>query len=951
MSTIHISLSFLLLFVFSFHDVFAAPTRHLCRPEQRDALLEFKNEFEIRKPSFECYVNGSYVRPYPKTESWANNTDCCYWDGIKCDAKSGEVIELDLSCSCLYGKFRSNTSLFRLHSFRFLTTLYFSGEIPSSIGNLSLLTSLYLSFNQFLGQIPSSIGNLSLLTSLHLSYNGFSGEILSSIGNLSLLTSLHLSYNGFSGEIPSSIKNLSQLTFLKLSSNQFSGQIPSSIKKLSHLQTLHLRYNKFTGEIPDSFASLKNLTELDVSFNKLSGNFPIWLLNLTKLSYLSLEYNQLTGTLPSNISSLSNLRYFWARDNDFVGTIPSSLFTIPSLTRIYLSNNQLNGTLEFGNISSPTKLEWLELGGNNLRGPIPRSISKLVNLRGLYLSNWNTQLGPIDLSIFSHLKSLGFLYLSHLNTTTTIDLNAILSFFKSLEGLDLSGNHVSAETKSSVSDPPSQMIRELNLSGCGITEFPEIIRTLQSMERLDISDNKIKGQVPGWLWTPPNLTYVNLSNNTFVSFGRPTKHGLSSGLWYLSGSRNNFTGKIPSFICALGSLSVLDLSENNFTGKIPSFICALGSLSVLDLSENNFNGSIPLCMENLKSNLSVLNLRQNHLSGGLPENVFESLRSLDVGHNQLVGKLQRSLIHFSALEVLNLESNRFNDTFPFWLSSLQNLQVLVLRSNAFHGPIHRASFLQLKIMDISHNHFNGVLPSDYFVNWSKMSSLGTEKDRSDVNYMGEGTYYEDSMVLMNKGLEMELVRILKIFTALDFSGNRFEGEIPRSIGLLRELHVLNLSNNAFTGHIPSSMGNLTALESLDVSQNKLSGEIPQELGNLSYLSSMNFSHNQLVGLVPGGTQFRTQPCSSFEHNSGLFGPSLDEVCKDIHKPSSQEYETPEEAEEEDEEVFSWIAAAIGFGPGIVLGLTIGYILAFYKPRWFTSPFGRNKHRSRSTTAH
>ena len=92
-----------------------------------------------------------------------------------------------------------------------------------------------------------------------------------------------------------------------------------------------------------------------------------------------------------------------------------------------------------------------------------------------------------------------------------------------------------------------------------------------------------------------------------------------------------------------------------------------------------------------------------------------------------------------------------------------------------------------------------------------MSSLGENYDQRDAKYMG-GSYYHDSMVLMNKGIEMEFVRILKIYTALDFSGNKFEGEIPSSIGLLKELHVLNLSNNAFSGHIPSSMGNLTALE-------------------------------------------------------------------------------------------------------------------------------------------
>ncbi|XP_022551220.2 receptor-like protein 35 [Brassica napus] len=426
--------------------------------------------------------------------------------------------------------------------------------------------------------------------------------------------------------------------------------------------------------------------------------------------------------------------------------------------------------------------------------------------------------------------------------------------------------------------------------------------------------------MPGWLWTLPNLTYLDLSNNTFTGFGNSMKHGLSMGKLFAS--------------------------NNNFTGNIPSFICDLRGLSILDLSNNNFSGVIPPCMENLY--LTVLSLRQNRLHGGLPENICQFSTTLDVGHNKLTGKLPKSLINSSFLEVLNVESNIINDTFPFWLSSLPQLKILVLRSNAFHGPIHYTSFPKLQIVDISHNHFNGSLSSDYFVKWSAMSSLGDNYDQRFDKYMGD-SYYHDSMVLMNKGLEMELVRILKIYTALDFSGNKFEGEIPRSIGLLKELHVLNLSNNAFTGHIPSSMGNLTALESLDVSQNQLSGEIPLELGELSFLSYMNFSHNKLTGLVPGSTQFRRVNCTSFEDNPGLFGPSLDEVCRDIHMPTP--HETPESEEEEEEEVLSWIAAVIGVIPGIAFGWVIGYILFSYKPEWFINPFVLNKSRRNRTTTH
>ncbi|CAN6997701.1 unnamed protein product [Brassica oleracea var. botrytis] len=713
-------------FIFLFRDVFADPGRHLCHPDQRDAILDFKNKFQIQKPCLD--------RPL---KSWENNSDCCSWDGIRCDASFGDVIKLNLSDSCL----RAND---------------FSGEIPSSLGNLSKLTTLNLSQNKFTGKVPSSLGNLLNLT--------------------------------------------------------------------------------------------------DVENNILHGNFPLKLLNLTKLISISISGNQFSGMLPPNIGSVSNLELFYVGQNAFTGPIPSS-------TYIDLSNNQLNGTLELGNISSSSKIEDLRLGDNNFIGSIPRSISKLVNLWRLDLSQLNTQ-GSVDLPIFSRLKSLN------------------VTFYT----LDLSGNHVSTENSSLVSDPP--LLRELNLLGCGIIEFPELLRTQHNMTTLDISNNKIKGQVPGWLWELPFLEYVSLSNNTLIGFQTPKKHGLSyvreTSLSYLSGANNNFTGKIPSFICELRSLTTLDLSSNKFSGSFPS------------------------CLGNFSRILEVLNVRQNHLSGDIPENMSQSLVSLDLGHNRLVGKLPRSFISIPFLQVLNVESNKISDMFPFWLSSLPELQVLVLRSNAFHGPIiHQTPFSKLRIIDINHNHFNGTLPSDFFVNWTAMyTTIEQNQDRYAERYM-----------------------------AVDFSGNKFEGEIPRSIGLLKELHVLNFSNNAFTGHIPSSMGNLAELESLDVSQNKLSGEIPQELGSLSFLAYMNFSHNQLIGLVPGGTQFLTQPCSSFEDNPGLYGPSINEVCGCIHATTCQQSETPDPKEDEDdEEVLSWIAAAIGFVPGVFFGLTMGYVLARARAR-------------------
>ncbi|XP_019089164.1 PREDICTED: receptor-like protein 12 [Camelina sativa] len=239
------------------------------------------------------------------------------------------------------------------------------------------------------------------------------------------------------------------------------------------------------------------------------------------------------------------------------------------------------------------------------------------------------------------------------------------------------------------------------------------------------------------------------------------------------------------------------------------------------LVHNNFSGSIPRCFEMLNSSLWILHLRNNSLSGVFPEEIISAnLISLDVGGNQLLGKLPKSLINCTHLQFLNVEENRINDKFPFWLRSLPNLQILVLRSNEFHGPIlspgDSLSFPKLRVFDISENRFSGVLPSDYFVGWSVMSSVVAIVDITPgYGVLGyDRDSYHKSVVLTIKGLELALVGSgFKIYKTIHVSGNRLQRDIPESIGLLKELIVLNMSNNAFTGHIPPFLSNLTNLQS------------------------------------------------------------------------------------------------------------------------------------------
>ncbi|MBC6476608.1 MAG: cadherin-like domain-containing protein [Hormoscilla sp. GM7CHS1pb] len=141
-----------------------------------------------------------------------------------------------------------------------------SGPLPDSLGNLSNLKFLDMSYNDLTGTIPDSLGNLSNLKTLDLDRNDLSGSIPDSLGNLINLKELELSRNSLSGSIPDSLGNLINLKELDLSVNSLSGTIPDSLGSLSNLRTLSLANPPYLEtEIPDVNANLGENFNLDVS--------------------------------------------------------------------------------------------------------------------------------------------------------------------------------------------------------------------------------------------------------------------------------------------------------------------------------------------------------------------------------------------------------------------------------------------------------------------------------------------------------------------------------------------------------------------------------------------------------------------------------------------------------------------------------------------------------------
>nr|XP_033508826.1 receptor-like protein Cf-9 homolog [Nicotiana tomentosiformis] len=406
---------------------------------------------------------------------------------------------------------------------------------------------------------------------------------------------------------------------------------------------------------------------------------------------------------------------------------------------------------------------------------------------------------------------------------------------------------------------------------------------------------------------------------------------------YVIDLRSNFLqGSLPILP---NSTQYLFLSNNDLSEEIPSSVCNLNSLRVLDLAENNLMGEIPQCLANISS-LEVLDMHKNNLSGTIPTTftIGNSLRSLNLHDNKLQGKLPRSLANCKELQVLDLGENHLNDTFPMWLATLPKLQVLSLRSNKLYGSIRISGdenmFLELRILDVSYNAFTRNIPTSLFQQLKAMRVIN--QTMKAPTYLGD-EYYQDSVTIATKGLELKLVRILTVYTTIDLSSNKFEGQIPSIMGDLIALRVLNLSHNGLQGCIPKSLGNLSVVESLDLSVNKLSGEIPQQLASLTSLAFLNLSHNHLQGCIPQGPQFHTFENNSYEGNDGLRGFPVSRGCGTNRMPETSNTTFVLDKESDSTFLIEFMKAIlIGYGSGLIIGLSIAYfMLSARNPNWLS----------------
>ncbi|XP_070016602.1 receptor-like protein Cf-9 homolog [Nicotiana sylvestris] len=168
-----------------------------------------------------------------------------------------------------------------------------------------------------------------------------------------------------------------------------------------------------------------------------------------------------------------------------------------------------------------------------------------------------------------------------------------------------------------------------------------------------------------------------------------------------------------------------------------------------------------------------------------------------------------------------------------------------------------------------------------------------------LRYLGD-RYYQDYITVATKGVELELVRILTVYTAIDLLSNRFERHNPI---------------------------------------NELARKIPEQLASqLISLEVLNLSYNNLEGCISQGPQFATFQKNSYEGNDRLHGFPISKGCgKDRVSETNNTVSMLDDQESTSEFLNDfWKTVLMGYGSGLIIGLSIVYfMLSARTPNWLS----------------
>ncbi|GLT41239.1 hypothetical protein SLA2020_153180 [Shorea laevis] len=290
----------------------------------------------------------------------------------------------------------------------------------------------------------------------------------------------------------------------------------------------------------------------------------------------------------------------------------------------------------------------------------------------------------------------------------------------------------------------------------------------------------------------------------------------------------------------------------------------------------------------------VIQLSLNYTRGWVSEGWYlnsslfsplKELTSLFLRDNSIFGFMKNEGLERSSslsnLEVLDLSSNRLNNSILSSLASLSSLKVLNLARNQMEGSLHIPELValnNLKELDLSYNEVESFVA---FKDTRNLSMLEVLNLGWNNNTCGSCLVQSIKAFPLIKTLDLTASRSMEQVTAKDFhtfkelnvlllDRSSLHNNFLQSIGKLSSLKVLSLSICWLNATLPDQgWCELKNLEELDLSTNNFHGMLPSCLGNLSYLQVLDVSSNHFIGNIATSplTNLKSLEYLSFSRNN------------------------------------------------------------------------------------
>ena len=653
-----------------------------------------------------------------------------------------------------------------------LTGGYVSGTIPAALGQFSHLESLDLRRNPDLsGCIPANLQ--AQLTTVEIGELEFCGDGVVPLAPAP--TTVPVTPVPPVTEVPPSDQFYVDKVVLELLYNEMGG--PNWRRQENWLSTeplgewqgvttdgqgrvigLSLRSNGLSGRLSINIGRLTKLRELRLQGNQLTGPVPATLKDLPDLELVNLSLNRLDGTIPAYLAEIPKLKTLWLHDNQFTGCTPAALRGLVSEGRGALPNFCGDGdppvtvtppitpviTDHAGDRAALIRLFQAAGGAPN---PNPNRQEMQSVFYNIYPFLPPRYLGQAGIPVYTRDDAANFLstasiedleefwrlvaenkpndrilqstvegWFNRWNTATNWNTD---QHIRSWHGVTVSRGRVTALSLPN-NNLAGDAARILNAAG-----------SLTQLERLDLGDNDLRGEIP-WKDLPmdsdalPNLRQLSLGGN-------PNLTGCIPDVWVAQlvgdtgfpfcGAEKDRAALI-AFYKAAGGPKWLRGTEGASKWDIDDAGSDIGQwhgvtvdpvsgrVTRLELPDNNVHENIPAVVGNLSAltylDLSATNPESplNHLGGAIPPQLDQLtlLTHLDLSGNALRGSIEERnadhprVINWSNLqnlEHLDLSHNKrcgglgcrhgLSGWVPWELGRLPNLGHLDLSDNEFQG--------------------------------------------------------------------------------------------------------------------------------------------------------------------------------------------------------------------------------------------------------------------------